>query len=162
MGTWLIRPAEGKDNFLLGDVYRSAILAIGEEFYSPEQVVAWSSYPDDEAEFTRWIQEASTYVAMTADSVLVGFGGLEKGGRISSLFVAPDFMRQGVASALLTHLITEVDSRNIDELTTHASEFSKPLFKKFGFEVMNIEHTILKGVDFTRYFMRKVLPCSIE
>jgi len=162
MGMWLIRPAEKKDIVSMSHVYRSAIRAIGEEYYSPEQVAAWSGYPDNKAEFKRWVQQALTFVAIAEDSVLVGFGGLEKSGRISSLFVAPDFMRQKVASALLAHLITEVDSINIKELTAHASEFSKPLFIKFGFEVINIESTNLNGVDFTRYFMRKGLSCLTE
>ncbi|WP_454064307.1 GNAT family N-acetyltransferase [Candidatus Nitrospira salsa] len=162
MGTWLIQQAEEKDIISMSHVYQSAIRAIGKEYYSPEQIAAWASYPDDKAKFKRWVQQASTFVALAENSELVGFGGLEKTGRISSIFVEPGSMRQGIASALLTHLFAEAELADIGVLTTHASEFSKPLFIKFGFEVINIESTNLNGVDFTRYFMRKGLSCSTE
>ena len=163
MRTWQIRLAKESDIMTLSHVYRSAIQAIGEEYYSDEQVAAWASYPDDIDEFKRWVQEALTFVALADNSRLVGFGGVEQAGRISSLFVAPDFMRQGIASALLAHVIAEVGSiKNIEELTTHASEFSKPLFMKFGFEVANVESRNFKGVDFIRYAMRKILSSSIQ
>ena len=64
----------------------------------------------------------------------VGIGGLEKKGRISSLFVSPGCMRRGIGSALLTRLLEEAESRNMGQLRTEASEFSKALFEKFGFE----------------------------
>ncbi|WP_447969325.1 GNAT family N-acetyltransferase [Nitrospira sp. M1] len=151
-----IRPYEYKDIVSLGDVYRSAILAIGKACYSVEQIAAWASYPDDQVEFKRWVQAASTFVAITEESGPIGFGGLEKTGRIASLFVRPEYMRQGVASALLKRLLTEARSNGIHELTTQASEFSKPLFEQFGFAVMNIERTSFKNVAFTRYVMRKL------
>ncbi len=150
-----IRPYEHKDIVPLGDVYRSAIRAVGEQFYSVEQVAAWVSYPDDQAEFMRWVQEASTVVAITEESGPIGFGGLENTGRISSLFVRPEWMRQGVGAALLKRLLNDARSNGIYELTTQASEFSKPLFEQFGFDLTNIEHTTFKEVDFTRYAMRK-------
>ena len=150
-----IRPALERDLSSLGSVYRSAIMAIGEERYSPEQVAAWASYPDDETEFKRWIQDALTFVAIMDNSGPIGFGGLEKTGRISSLFVLPEYMRKGIASAFLKRLMLEGQSKDLRELTTQASEFSKPLFEKFGFEFLNIEYTTFKGVDFTRYAMRK-------
>lgn len=55
----------------------------------------------------------------------------------------------------MQRLIAEAESRGLQELTTEASEFSKPLFEKFGFAVCNLEYTHFKGVDFTRYAMRK-------
>ncbi|GJL53777.1 MAG: putative N-acetyltransferase YafP [Nitrospirales bacterium] len=155
MDTMRIQPYEYTDSVVLGDIYRTAILTAGQEYYSDEQVTAWASYPDDKDEFARWVQEASTVVAIAEHLGPVGFGGLEKTGRIASLFVRPEYMRQGVASALLKRLMSEAESQGMRELTTQASEFSKPLFEKFGFEVTNIERTTFKNVDFTRYVMRK-------
>jgi hypothetical protein len=41
-------------------------------------------------------------------------------------------------------------------LHTEASEFSKPLFEKFGFETIEVEHMVQKGVEFKRYRMQRM------
>ena len=79
--------------------------------------------------------------------------GLEAKGRITSLFVAPEVMRMGVATALLNHLIDEINLRDLNSVTTDASEFSRSLIEKFCFSVKSLEHTKFKGVQFTRYQM---------
>jgi len=95
-----------------------------------------------------------TLVAVNDADQCIGFGGLEPSARIASLFVAPGYMRQGVASTLVEHLITEAKSRGYEVLTADASEFSKPVLERFGFSVIEVEHTQFKGVDFSRYAMQ--------
>ena len=154
-----IRPFEQTDLPHLADIYRESIRHLGNEHYSTEQITAWASHADDLKAFARWVREATTFVAVDNRRSCIGFGGLEESGRISALFVAPEWMRQGVGSALLERLMTEIRSCGAYEATTEASEFSRPLFEKFGFRVMYVEHTRFKGVAFTRYAMhRRIEP----
>ncbi len=139
----------------LARIYRSAIEALGAPLYSPEQIGAWAGFADDAESFKRWIEGALTLAAVGRNRLPSGFGGLEPQGRISSLFVQPDCMRQGIGSALLRALITKAEGGGHGALTTEASEFSKPLFEKFGFAVETIEHTTFRNVRFTRYAMRR-------
>jgi putative acetyltransferase len=149
-----IRRARSEDIHSLARIYRESIRHLGKHHYSVDQVAAWSSFSGDTDVFQDWINEATTFVAVTGDDGCIGFGGLQAHGRISSLFVAPEFMRRGVAASLLERLLDEARLRGLDTVTTEASEFSRPLFQKYGFTLIEVEHTEFKGVGFSRYVMR--------
>lgn len=137
----------------LTTIYASAIRHLGPLHYSPAQVRAWSGFCAETERFKNWIEHATTFVAVSEDGRCAGFGGLENDRHIASLFVAPDFQRSGIASRLLTRLLEEARTRGANTVTAKASEFSKPLFEKFGFEVQEIEHTERDGVELSRYAM---------
>lgn len=137
----------------LARVYRDAIRGVGAEYYSPDQVAAWSSFADDTEDFRQWIEGAATFVAIQDSISPAGFAGLDPAGRIAALFVAPEVMRQGVGAALLERVLNEARARSLTRLTAEASEFSRPLFQKFGFKQRHKEDTCFKGVAFERYVM---------
>jgi putative acetyltransferase len=149
-----IREYQHADLPSLAAIYTSSIRHLGAEYYSGDQIAAWSSFPEDTASFERWIAEATTFVAVNSHDECIGFGGIEDHGRIASLFVAPAFVRKGVGSGLLMRLLEEARARKIVVVTADASEFSRPLFEKFGLSVEAIEHIEFKGVEFSRYAMR--------
>ncbi|MGY8814256.1 MAG: GNAT family N-acetyltransferase [Gammaproteobacteria bacterium] len=148
-----VRPYHSSDFSHLAQVYKQGIVKLGPTRYTNNQVVAWSSFADDTDDFRKWINHSTIFVAVDLNMNIVGFACLETNGRISSLFVAPEVMRKGVGTALLNYLIKEINLRDLNSFTTDASEFSKPLFEKFGFTVKKLEHTQFKGVQFTRYQM---------
>jgi putative acetyltransferase len=148
-----VRPYNASDLSDLAHIYKQGIKKLGQTHYTNDQVVAWSSFADDTDDFRKWINHSTTFVAVDMNMNVVGFAGLESNGRVSSLFVAPDAMRNGVGTTLLHRLIEEIKRRDLDSVTTDASEFSKPLFERFGFYVKGLEHTHFKGVLFTRYQM---------
>ncbi len=53
---------------------------------------------------------------------------------IGSIYVLPEFRRQGIASELLSHLVEEAKTRECQRVLLHASEEGRPLYEKFGFE----------------------------
>ena len=148
-----IRKYEVSDLLSLAHIYKSSIFQMGSHYYSEKQITAWSGFADDIKSFELWISNAATYVAENGNREILGFGGLEKSGRISSLFVAPKATRKGVGKALLSRLLSIIKFRGIVKATTEASELSKPLFEKFGFTVSNVEVTSFRGAAFTRYAM---------
>lgn len=151
---YCIREYQHADLTALAGIYRNSIHYLGGTRYSREQVAAWASFPDNKLDFEYWLKCATTFVAVDSDDACIGFAGLEDHGRISALFVAPGWMRKGVGYRLLECLLEEARLRAFAMLTTEASEFSRPLFEKFGFVVREIEHTEFKGVRFTRYAMQ--------
>jgi putative acetyltransferase len=148
-----IRPCKVSDITALADIYKQGIRRIGSSHYSGEQIAAWSGFAEDIEEFGKWISNSMTFVAVGPEKILLGFTGIERNGRISSLFVAPEVMRKGIGSALLRYLMEEIRLIGHNIVTTDASEYSKPLFEKFGFKVIKIEQTQFKGVKFQRYQM---------
>lgn len=149
-----IQHQKHRDLHSLANIYSDSIRYLGPQFYSESQVAAWSSFPDDLESFKNWVTTSTTFVAVNDEGNCLGFGGLESARRISALFVAPEFHRMGVANSLLKHLLEAAKALNTSIVTTEASEFSKPLFEKFGFAVREVEHTEFKGVAFTRSAMQ--------
>jgi len=148
-----IRRLRTEDCEALAKIFSDSILQSGEVHYSAEQRIAWASFSRDLEEFRAWLEDAMTLVAVDDDGTCVGFGGLQPQGRVSSLFVAPQFQRRGIASGLLERLLAEARSREIALVTAEASEFSRPLFEKYAFTIREVEHVCFKDVDFTRYAM---------
>ncbi len=153
MISYSIRHYQKSDLADLMRIYKDAVNAIGLEQYTPEQVEAWSSFGNDTPAFETWLEESTVYIAMDTEMKAVGFAGLESGGRIASLFVAPGYMRQGIGGKLLQHILKEAASRGLTQFTTDASEFSRPVFETAGFSVKEIEDSCFKGVQFQRYKM---------
>jgi len=151
--TCIIRRSLPSDLAAIERIYRDSIRSLGPSAYSPAQVVAWSGFADDRQAFRDWIATATTFVALDEDRP-IGFGGLQSSGRIASLFVAPDAMRRGVGTQLLEHLLAEARGRGFRVVTAHASDFSRPLFARYGFSVTDVEHTTVGGVEFSRYAMQ--------
>lgn len=149
-----IRKYEDSDLLSLAQIYKASIIHLGSQFYSEDQVFAWSGFADDLKAFEQWISNAATIVALNGDQERLGFGGIEGSGRISSLFVSPSAMRKGVGTSLLKQLISSIAIRGNLDATTVASEFSKTLFEKFGFTVSRIEVTSFRGITFKRYAMK--------
>lgn len=149
-----VRAARPDDINALARIFRESVLQIEPGDYTPEQIAAWASFADDTDDFVAWINGATTLVAVDLHDECLGFGGLEAQGRVASLYVAPDAMRQGIASDLLRRLMEEARESGLEWLTTEASEFSKPVFERLGFMVAEVECAEYKGVDFIRYRMR--------
>ena len=149
-----IRRYRKNDLNKLAEIYQTSIKFLGISYYTQQQVEAWANYFNDSDKFEDWLMESSNFVAVDKADICIGFGGFEMHGRISSLFVSPQAMRKGVGSALLEHILKKAASEGINELTTQTSEFSKPLFEKYGFGVKEIEETVIDGVEFRRYVMQ--------
>lgn len=145
----------GDDLAHLAKIYSSAIRHIGPAYYTPEQVNAWSNFANDATRFRDWVTQAETLVARDVSKQAIGFAGLADKGHIAALFVAPDYQRKGIASSLLEQLLQRSQAYGCPTQTTKASEFSKPLFERFGFTVVEIEHTLVDEVAFSRYAMKR-------
>ena len=152
-----IRAYREQDLSFLAQIYSSAIRYLGAGVYSDAQIEAWAGFPTDANAFRRWVEGAETFVAVNEGGKCVGFSGLVDGAYISSVFVSPESQRKGIAGSLVSRVLEEARRKQSTEITTHASEFSRPLFEKFGFVVIELEHTEVRGVEFERYAMRATL-----
>lgn len=146
-----IREAVKADTSALAVLYADAVRAIGPTHYTPEQVEAWAASARLPT-FRRLLPQPLTLVAED-ETGPTGFAGLALDGHVTALYVRPDRMRQGVASALLHGLFTYAATHGIERLYTEASAFSRPVFERFGFVVDQIEHVEFRGVEFERYRM---------
>ena len=152
-----IRAYREQDLAFLAHIYSSSIRYLGAGIYAEAQIEAWAGFSADSEAFRRWVEGARTLVAVNEGGKCIGFAGLVEGSQISSVFVSPGSQRKGVASSLVSRLLEEARRTQNTEITTHASEFSRPLFEKFGFVVIELERTEVRGVEFERYAMRATI-----
>ena len=148
-----IRLATKDDLPALRKVYRASVTAIGPSAYTDEQTDAWAQTADSQ-ELANLLVTGRTYVA-ERDNRIAGFCTLEKDGRIALLYVLGEFARQGIGSALLAWALEHTALAAGTRLYAEASEFSLPLFQKFGFTLVETECSLWNGAEFLRYHMRK-------
>lgn len=149
-----LRACADADLASLAVIYADAIRHLGPRHYTAAQVAAWAAFADDAGRFRQWVVSAATTVAVDDQDQAVGFAGLIDPGHVASLFVAPPWQRRGVGSSLLRALLAQARERGVARITTHASEFSRPLFERFGFRVSAVEQGDVGGVTIERYAMR--------
>jgi putative acetyltransferase len=152
----IIRRATEADLPELTALFAHSVKAIAYQRYSNEQVEAWASFSSQTDAFNQFLLGANTFVIETAGQIL-GFSGVALDGHITALYVHGDYQRQGIGSSLLKTVLNYAQTHNIATLYAEASEFSKPLFEKFGFETYDTENVERNGVMFHRYLVRKNL-----
>ncbi|MEN3111038.1 GNAT family N-acetyltransferase [Uliginosibacterium paludis] len=129
------RDYQPADAAALAAVFRAAVLETGPAAYSAEQCAAWAASADDAAAWAQRLQDNWVRVAVDEAGEIAGFGAIRMPGHIDLIFTAPEFNRQGVGSLILEDLLELAAAMGAKQLTTTASELSRPFFEKHGFRV---------------------------
>lgn len=145
----LIRCYRESDFPALCQIFLRAIRETASQHYSPSQIAAWAQV--DEARWRQKMAESRVLVA-TVDARPVGFI-TAMGNDIDLLFVAPEYSRQGVASALLDALFAQIPTGT---LTVEASITARPCFEQHGFVIVAEQEVQARGEKFVNYRMEKV------
>jgi putative acetyltransferase len=154
-----LRTATLEDIPALAVLYRESARVLGASAYSPAQVEAWASWPDDFAGFQQRLGSGITLVSLVGGCI-ASFGQLDPVDHVALLYTNPLFARRGHASAVLSRLEKIAGARGVKRLDTTASHLSRPLFEKFNFALCEVEHAVFKGVGFERFKMEKILRVS--
>lgn len=149
-----IRLAKKTDVQTLAILFHETVMTHGPEHYTAAQTNAWAASTLNIEQFEAFILGIRTYVAATATGI-IGFSGLAENGHVTSLYVRHDRLKQGIGSALLTHVIEQAQRDRLSRLYAEASEFSRGLFQKMGFQHYDTEIVERFDVSFTRYLMEK-------
>lgn len=141
-------------------IFLAAVTETAAADYTPEQVRAWAR--PEERELSTWhaaMQKRNSYVA-TVNGEPAGFSDVDPQGYIDMMFVAPRFLRLGVARQLLAHVEAHARAARLTVLTAHVSITARPFFARYGFVVEAEQHPVMVGVQLTNYAMKKMLPSS--
>jgi GNAT superfamily N-acetyltransferase len=139
-----IRRASAEDATVLAE-HRAAVWREVGEWDSAElepQIVIWAAY------FSRQIA-GGTYVAYVAEEngAPIASGAIlihaaiprpnldsDRAGRVQSVYVTPTARRNGVARAVMTHLLRFAEEANLISLSLHPSDEARDLYASLGFE----------------------------
>lgn len=144
-----------------------AINQVDEEVYTPQEKAAWSYAPRSAYHWHKRLSHSKTWL-MVDDQRLVsghayccGFINLEthfkSRGYIDSLYVHPEYQKQGVAKLLYESLAVWAVNHQLPELFVDASKLSKPLFLSKGFKLHHRSYQEKRGVVIMGFYMSKTL-----
>ena len=138
-------------------IYACAVREQAVASYSPEQVEAWASLALLPGVLDRTLNEGFGLVSPGANG-LEAFAVLHPPERVALLYCRGRSARQGRGQQLLLALEAEAIQRGCRELRTEASQLSRPLFLRLGWQALEPEQILIAGVAFERYPLRKPLP----
>ncbi|SIR16342.1 putative acetyltransferase [Haladaptatus litoreus] len=155
-----IRPATEADAKAILDLHVASIRAFGPERYRDEQVEAWATKPLGSAPYRESVRNEFEHIVVAeVNGQIAGFGRLDYGNAVvDAVYVHPDFARDGVGSALLSHLESKAAAKTIDSLSLRASLNAVPFYEQAGYErVETLSHETTGGVELACVEMTKNL-----
>jgi putative acetyltransferase len=151
-----LRPYLPDDAGTAADIFRSSIMDLTGEDYSPSQQEAWAASADDEAAFGKRLEACLTLFALV-DGEPVGFASLKDNRHIEMLYVHPGAAGMGVGGALIDALEKLAAARGTDALTVDASETALLFFEGRGYEAER-RNTVMRNDEwFANTTMKKAL-----
>ncbi len=141
---------------MLRDLFHQSVHQLACAHYTPEQLAAWAPPRYEHDKWSARIAANLPFVAVI-DGQAAGFADLQPGGYIDHFFVSPRFARQGVATALMAHLLALARQRGTPSLFAHVSLSAEQLFANSGFTVERRNQVDIAGVVLHNALMRLVL-----
>lgn len=146
-----LRLARPDDVPALAALYADTARALGGWCYSPQQVAAWASFGADTPAFRSYIVDAQTFVAEDDAGSLLGFSGADDQGEVHSLYVRHDVLRGGIGTRLLAQVLFHGQARGLKHFCAWATPFSRPVFERAGFALVEVVQGEFAGMLFERY-----------
>lgn len=135
-------------------VFERAVRETASQDYNPAQIAAWAQADRDS--WQKRLLDSHCWVA-TIEDTIVGFGNVELDGHLDLMFTHPDYLRTGVASALLQKLEHAVIVMALPVIFTEASITAKPFFSRRGYQLLAAQQVQVRGQNFINYRMSKSL-----
>jgi len=153
-----LRPLHPNDLPQVAEVYRDAVISQAAALYSPAQVRAWAAHgAADHGPFREPLLRGFGLVSCGGVGEVEAFGLLDPPDRLALLYCRGRSTRQGRATALLGALEAHARSQGCCRLRTEASQLSRPLLERKGWQVEAEETAFYAGVAFQRWRMIKEL-----
>ncbi|MCB1378884.1 MAG: GNAT family N-acetyltransferase [Alphaproteobacteria bacterium] len=149
-----IRPYDADDLDHVITIFQRAIREVASKDYDAAQIAAWSAV--DRQEWADHRLSRPTWVA-EMDGRPAGFTDFEADGHLDMMFVHPDFLRRGVATALLRLVETAARAQGTTRIFTEASITARPFFLRRGFRLVAAQAVRCNGQTLTNFRMEKTL-----
>ncbi len=124
--------------------------------YTPEELEAWAPLNMDMKKFRLSLMRSLNLV-MVDRGEIVGFVCVEGDGYVNRLFTRPDYVRRGVATALMDRVEDWARKRRLGRVRLAASKTGRPFYLKRGYHVAGAERVTRRGVEFENQIMEKYL-----
>jgi putative acetyltransferase len=155
------RHAKPDDAAEIMRVHRASILVLGRESYSHAEVESWAAGLVPERYVEAMSAGGETFiVAVAPDGALAGFCSF-KGNEVKGLYVAPDWARRGVGSALLRQAEATIGAGGHRLIHIVASLSGAAFYEHHGYRVVERrDWTSRGGLVSAALAMEKALPAA--
>jgi putative acetyltransferase len=151
-----LRPATRADVPAMMTLFHASVHLVAAADYDAQQREAWAPAVMDRARWERRLDEQQVRVAEHRDA-LAGFCTWNAEGCLDLLYVHPDHLRRGVASALCAAAEADLRLRGVTRLHTQASLTAQPFFQRQGFRLVQRQTVEIRGVVLPNAVMEKIL-----
>ncbi|MEM9379303.1 MAG: GNAT family N-acetyltransferase [Planctomycetota bacterium] len=149
-----LRPFEDGDLRSVAEIYVDAVHALATEHYDAAQREAWAPRVIDMDRWGTRLDGLRTVVATRAGRV-VGFVAWTEDGYLDLLYVHPDVARAGLGARLVAVVEDDVAGRGAETVWARASDVSRPLFTKLGYDVGRVEEVDVRGATLRNTVVEK-------
>lgn len=155
----LLRPLTPNDVDQVLAVYADAVLSQAAALYEPRQIEAWAGHAQSSPELRAVVVRGRGMVSCSPHdpAEVEAFAVLDPIDRLSLLYCRGRSSRQGRATALLEAMESIARNEGCRQLRTEASQLSRPLLLRQGWQVEAEETVPYAGELFTRWRMIKAL-----
>lgn len=105
--------------------------------------------------FKKKAEEIDYFVAVEGDKI-VGIIGL-KNNEVRTFFVEPSFQGKGIGRKLFDFLKRKARENEVKELVVESDTGAEVIYRKFGFERVEILNKEIAGIGFVNILMKKEL-----
>lgn len=146
----LIREYRPSDCRELAELFYNTVHTVNAEDYTKEQLDAWAT---GQVYLKKWNQSLQEHFSIVAidNSIIAGFGDIDKTGCLDRLFIHPRYQRKGIATAICNQLESLVQ----ENIVTYASITARPFFEKRGYKVVKEQQVERQGIFLTNFVMIK-------
>lgn len=154
-----LRTVDANDLDQLLAVYSDAVTSQAGPFYEQAQIKAWSAHPYAAEAVADALRRGRGLASCAADdpATIEAFALLDPIDRLALLYCRGRSSRQGRATALLQAVENLARQQGCRQLRTEASQLSRPLLLRQGWQLEAEERVQFAGVGFLRWRMIKSL-----
>jgi putative acetyltransferase len=153
-----LRPFLPADLPRLAAIFRASIEELTAEDYNEAQQAAWAALADEDA-FAERLAGDLTLIALLHGEV-AGFASLRAPDHLDMLYVDPQAVGQGVASALCDALEKLAGVRGATKLSADASDTARGFFEKRGYQSLHRQTVDCFGEWLGKTVMEKRLAAN--
>jgi putative acetyltransferase len=124
--------------------------------YDEQQITAWAEGFKDLHKWQKRLTYSETWVAVQGEQ-MIGIASLREEEVLDLLFVHKNFQHQGVAGNLLRCIEKQAVQVGAVFLKTEASMTAKPFFSARGFEELEEQTKMVRGIPIKNFRMCKKL-----
>lgn len=149
-----IRSYTQNDAKELWKIHFNTIRNINVRDYSKEQVEAWAPKSINDEIWNKRMRDLNPFIA-EIDGTIVGYTDLQENGLIDHFFCHSQYQGQGVGKALMNHIFSVGDKRDIKRYYSEVSITARPFYEHFGFKVKQEQKFEVRGQVLKNFVMEK-------